>query len=261
MTGTRSRRASTAAAYMTCDVETKLMKSVHSLLLAQLKPRLGMRHLAMLVRTSVAISSQQAVLSTSLAIGPQDDFHEFTQGNVLGFWMFVQRTSILRVSKHDLVQGFASFWRLDFLFRSKKCPKVTKTAAQLRALSASVHRADPTPPHGVEKESQMMLQHKQTSSKAASLHGSSEDFLARLDKAEARDGNTRQQHIAFQRSQREPIWTQKASQPVGGRFQRNFKFNKERHEQWTPECEAAFRMAFGKSSDRSRHEGDAPTGA
>ena len=107
----------------------------------------------------------------------------------------------------------------------------------------------------------MMLQHKQTSSKAASLHGSSEDFLARLDKAEARDGNTRQQHIAFQRSQREPIWTQKASQPVGGRFQRNFKFNKERHEQWTPECEAAFRMAFGKSSDRSRHEGNAPTGA
>ena len=126
--------------------------------------------------------------------------------------------------------------------------------------SASV-QGDPTPPHGVEKESQMMLQHKQTSSKAASLHGSSEDFLARLDKAEARDGNTRQQHIAFQRSQREPIWTQKASQPVGGRFQRNFKFNKERHEQWTPECEAAFRMAFGKSSDRSRHEGDAPTGA
>ena len=109
MTGTRSRRASTAAAYMTCDVETKLMKSVHSLLLAQLKPRLGMRHLAMLVRTSVAISSQQAVLSTSLAIGPQDDFHEFTQGNVLGFWMFVQRPSILRVSKQDLVQGMRVF--------------------------------------------------------------------------------------------------------------------------------------------------------
>jgi hypothetical protein len=103
-----------------------------------------------------------------------------------------------------------------------------------------------------------MLQHKQPSFKAASLHGSSEDFLARLDKAEARDGNTRQQHIAFQRSQREPIWTQKASQPVGGRIQRNFKFNNERHEQWTPDCEAAFRMAFGKPSDRSRR--DAPTG-
>jgi hypothetical protein len=72
MTGTRSRRASSAAAYMTCDVEMKLMKLVHSLLLAQLKPRLGMRHLAMLVRTSVAISSQQAERSASLAIGPKD---------------------------------------------------------------------------------------------------------------------------------------------------------------------------------------------
>jgi hypothetical protein len=72
MTGTRSRRASSAAAYMTCDVEMKLMKLVHSLLLAQLKPRLGMRHLAMLVRTSVAISSQQAERSASLAIVPKD---------------------------------------------------------------------------------------------------------------------------------------------------------------------------------------------
>ena len=53
---------------MTCDVEMKLMKLVHSLLLAQLKPRLGMRHLAMLVRTSVAISSQQAERSASLAL-------------------------------------------------------------------------------------------------------------------------------------------------------------------------------------------------
>jgi hypothetical protein len=58
---------------MTCDVEMKLMKLVHSLLLAQLKPRLGMRHLAMLVRTSVAISSQQAVRSSaSLAIDPKE---------------------------------------------------------------------------------------------------------------------------------------------------------------------------------------------
>jgi hypothetical protein len=54
---------------MTCDVEMKLMKLAHSLLLAQLKPRLGMRHLAMLVRTSVAISSQQAERSASLDIG------------------------------------------------------------------------------------------------------------------------------------------------------------------------------------------------
>jgi len=57
---------------MTCDVEMKLMKLAHSLLLAQLKPRLGMRHLAMLVRTSVAISSQQAERSASLAIVPKD---------------------------------------------------------------------------------------------------------------------------------------------------------------------------------------------
>jgi hypothetical protein len=55
---------------MTCDVEMKLMKLAHSLLLALLKPRLGMRHLAMLVRTSVAISSQQAERSASLAIAP-----------------------------------------------------------------------------------------------------------------------------------------------------------------------------------------------
>jgi hypothetical protein len=49
------------------------MKLVHSLLLAQLKPRLGMRHLAMLVRTSVAISSQQAERSASLAsIDPKE---------------------------------------------------------------------------------------------------------------------------------------------------------------------------------------------
>jgi hypothetical protein len=58
---------------MTCDVEMKLMKLAHSLLLAQLKPRLGMRHLAMLVRTSVAISSQQAERSASLAIAPQEE--------------------------------------------------------------------------------------------------------------------------------------------------------------------------------------------
>jgi hypothetical protein len=57
---------------MTCDVEMKLMKLAHSLLLALLKPRLGMRHLAMLVRTSVAISSQQAERSASLAIVPKD---------------------------------------------------------------------------------------------------------------------------------------------------------------------------------------------
>ena len=104
-----------------------------------------------------------------------------------------------------------------------------------------------------------MLQHKPACRAAASLKRSGEeDFLSRLDKAEARDVTARQQFVAYQRSQREPIWTQKASQPVGGRFQLAWKFNNPTQE-WTAECEAAFRAAFNKPSDRNMFE--APTGS
>ena len=74
-----------------------------------------------------------------------------------------------------------------------------------------------------------------------------DDFLAKVGQAEARDA---QNYIAYQRSQRECIYTGSASQPVGGRAARQHKLNSARFETWTDEDEKAFRKAFGKSSYR-----------
>lgn len=82
-----------------------------------------------------------------------------------------------------------------------------------------------------------------------------DDFLRHVESAEARD-ETRPKYMAYQRSQREQIFTGNASQPVGGRMQRQFKLHSSREEEWSKEDEAAFQKAFGRSS----RDGPKPTG-
>ena len=56
-------------------------------------------------------------------------------------------------------------------------------------------------------------------------------------------------YVAHQRALGEAVYTGSASQPVGGRMQRNHKLNSSR-EEWGEEEEAAFQKAFGKQSQR-----------
>ena len=73
-----------------------------------------------------------------------------------------------------------------------------------------------------------------------------DDFLGRVASAEARDEANR--YVAYQRSQREQVYTGDASQPVGGRAARQHKLNSARFETWTDADERAYVKAFGKSS-------------
>ena len=78
--------------------------------------------------------------------------------------------------------------------------------------------------------------------------------MARVESAEARD-DAMSNYVKHQRSQREQVFTGSASQPVGGRMQRQHKLNSSRvADDWSAEDEAAFRKAFGRSST------EAPTG-
>ena len=77
-----------------------------------------------------------------------------------------------------------------------------------------------------------------------------DDFLSKVSVAEARDA-----HIAYQRSQREQVFTGSASQPVGGRAARQHKIDSARFDvqtNWSAEDEKAFVKAFGKRSPPSQ---------
>lgn len=76
-----------------------------------------------------------------------------------------------------------------------------------------------------------------------------DDFLGKVANAEARDDAKLRNYVAYQRSQREPVHTGGASQPVGGRAARAHRMAmSERENTWTEEDEAAYRKAFKKSS-------------
>ena len=78
---------------------------------------------------------------------------------------------------------------------------------------------------------------------------SKDDFLGRVEHAEARDASKVASYIAYQRSQREPVCTGGASQPVGGRAARQFKIMQTaRESEWTEADERAYMKAFKKSS-------------
>jgi hypothetical protein len=86
---------------------------------------------------------------------------------------------------------------------------------------------------------------------------SKDDFLTSLAGAEARDAAV-QKYVRHQRSQREQLFTGSASQPVGGRMQRQYKLSSTRLE-WTDADEDAYQKKFGNKS--VRHKGfPRPTG-
>ena len=85
-----------------------------------------------------------------------------------------------------------------------------------------------------------------------------DDFLCRVSKAEERD---ELKYVSYQRGQREQVYTGMAGQPVGGRMHRQFKLNSQRqNEAWSEEDEAAYRKAFGRSSEPAPKVGARPTG-
>lgn len=87
-------------------------------------------------------------------------------------------------------------------------------------------------------------------------HQIKDNFLSNVEKAEQRDTD-RAVYFAYQRSQRDPIHTGMASQPVGGRSMRQQQMiNSQRDSKWGANEERAYRKAFGKGSFRD----SAPTG-
>ena len=78
---------------------------------------------------------------------------------------------------------------------------------------------------------------------------SKDEFLTSLSNAEARDAAV-QKYVRHQRSQREQLFTGSASQPVGGRMQRQYKLSS-RALEWSNDDEAAYQKKFG--SNRVKH--------
>ena len=71
----------------------------------------------------------------------------------------------------------------------------------------------------------------------------------RAERAESSRNLASQRLLEYQRSNREPLYTKSVSQPVGGRLNRSYRINTPQPK-WTPDCEAAYLAAFGKSSHR-----------